>query len=45
MADWDAVDGDYDRFLEILINRRAELPDVAERRHATTWNVAPDKPL
>ncbi|MDZ4252408.1 MAG: FtsK/SpoIIIE domain-containing protein [Sulfuritalea sp.] len=30
MEDWQAASGDFDRFLETLIIRRAELPDVAE---------------
>lgn len=29
MDDWKASSGHYDKFLETLINRRAELPDVA----------------
>lgn len=29
MEDWKATDGNYDKFLETLIIRRAELPDVA----------------
>jgi S-DNA-T family DNA segregation ATPase FtsK/SpoIIIE len=29
MEDWNASNGNYDKFLETLINRRAELPDVA----------------
>lgn len=31
IADWQAASADYDKFLETLIVRRAELPDVAER--------------
>jgi len=46
MEDWRAVEGNYDRFLETLINRRAELPDVAARRNETRTGkaAAPDKP-
>jgi len=39
MQDWNAADGNYDRFLETLINRRAQLPDVATRRQG----AKPDK--
>jgi len=31
MVDWQDASGDFDKFLETLIIRRAELPDVAER--------------
>ena len=33
MNDWEASNGNYDKFLETLINRRAELPDVASANH------------
>lgn len=33
MDDWKASNGNYDKFLETLINRRAELPDVASENH------------
>lgn len=33
MDDWKATNGNYDKFLETLINRRAELPDVASANH------------
>lgn len=33
MEDWKASNGNYDKFLETLINRRAELPDVASPNH------------
>ena len=31
-ADWDASSGDFDKFLDTLIVRRADLPDVADAR-------------
>jgi S-DNA-T family DNA segregation ATPase FtsK/SpoIIIE len=31
--DWEASNGNYDKFLETLINRRAGLPDVASANH------------
>ncbi|WP_053064070.1 FtsK/SpoIIIE domain-containing protein [Caballeronia mineralivorans] len=31
MEDWLAANEDYDRFVETLINRRASLPEIAER--------------
>ncbi|MGE8454177.1 MAG: FtsK/SpoIIIE domain-containing protein [Pseudomonadales bacterium] len=47
MEDWKAVDGNYDRFLETMINRRAELPDVASRRREAEGAPvgAADKPV
>ena len=46
MDDWKASNGHYDKFLETLINRRAELPDVASTNNVakTDSTLAVEKP-
>ncbi len=44
--DWNDADGSYDKFLDTLITRRADLPDVAATRvsAATLQGALPDSP-
>lgn len=45
LQDWQGADGDFDKFLETLIVRRAELPDTATQVDAKKPNTtATDKP-
>ncbi|MCG3168233.1 MAG: hypothetical protein POELPBGB_04036 [Bacteroidia bacterium] len=46
LQDWQSADGDFDKFLETLIVRRAELPDTATRAPAKKQDATSvDKPI
>ena len=39
LDDWNAAEGDYNKFIEILITRRAQLPDTITNENNTGTNV------
>jgi DNA segregation ATPase FtsK/SpoIIIE, S-DNA-T family len=45
MRDWDEATGNFDKFLETLIIRRADLPDVAVSSAKKTPEARVDKPV
>jgi DNA segregation ATPase FtsK/SpoIIIE, S-DNA-T family len=45
MRDWDEATGNFDKFLETLIIRRADLPDVAASSAKKTPDARIDKPV